>query len=239
MPLSRRVTEEELRLFSERIAQSLRERPLTLGLPAQREGVAALLRQVGDATHYQLLAIDPAAPLLAVHEAYERTARLIHPDNAGRLGLAGREGVLELLFERVTEAYLILSDRERRKRYDRQQGASLWAAGPVAAAARGEEARRLFEKAKALADGEQYHPAIELLREAVRTTPKAEYLALLGLLQAKNPLWLRKAEESLARALELGARDPSLPAALSEVRRRLDSGDTSRPDQDSREVEIL
>jgi curved DNA-binding protein CbpA len=234
MPSSGRVSEEELALFSERIAATLADRPLDLSAPAHRERVARLLREVGDASLYELLGIDPAAAVLAVHEGYERTARLVHTQHAQRLGLVGREGVLELLFERVTEAYLTLSETEKRKEYDRQRPS--WRLPAVPAVSRAEEAQRLYERARALVAAEQFHAAIELLREAVRTTPKADYLAMLGLLQTKNPLWLRSAEEHLRRAVEMGARDPNLPSALAEVRRRIETGD---PGSDSREIEIL
>src|SRR6185369_6686467 len=121
MPPMGRLSEEELRLFSDRIAASLAQRPVYLAVPVHRERVAELLRQVGEASFYDLLGVDPAAPALKVHEGYERTARLVHAAHAERLGLAGREGVLEVLFERVTEAYLTLSNPDRRKRYDRER----------------------------------------------------------------------------------------------------------------------
>jgi curved DNA-binding protein CbpA len=240
MPPVRRLSEEELRLFAARIAASLAERPVDLAAAEHREQVAVLLRRVGEASFYDLLGIDPASPVLKVHEGYERTARLVHADNAQRLSLAGREGVLDVLFERVTEAYLTLSDPERRKRYDREN--TVWRTPATPAVPRAEEAQRLYDRARTLAAAEQLHSAVELLREAVRTTPKADYLALLGLLQARNPRWLHHAEEHLRRAIEMGSQDPALPAALAEVRRRAASGDTGGTvdaDSDSREVEIL
>ena len=95
MPPVRRVSEEELRLFSDRIVRSLAERPAELAVAAHREEVASLVRRVGEASFYEMLGVDPAAPVLKVHEAYERVARQVHPSNAERLDLTGREGVLE------------------------------------------------------------------------------------------------------------------------------------------------
>jgi curved DNA-binding protein CbpA len=239
----RRLSEEELRLFSDRIAVNLVNRPLDLPVSEHRERVAALLRRMGEATLYEMLEIDPSSPVPRVHEGYEQVARLVHPENAKRLDLMGREGVLEVLFERITEAYLTLSDPDQRKRYDREQ--PVWRTVEKPLVSRVDEAQRLYEKARVLASSEQFHAAIELLREAVRTTPKADYLALLGLLQAKNPLWLRYAEEHLRQAIDKGAKDPSLPSALAEVRRRIETGDTadaagaSKAGGDSHEVEIL
>jgi hypothetical protein len=241
MPSSSRLTEEELRLFSERIASSLKERPLPVSAEAQRERVAGLVREVGDATFYQILGLDPTASNQAIHDAYDRLGRMVHRDNARKLGLAGREGVLDLLFEKVTEAYLTLSHPEWRKRYDREQGANLWkglhSAPPVS---QEEEAQRLYDRACALARADQHYTAIELLRQAVRIKPRPEYLAMLGLTEAKNPHWLRDAEANLARALETGSRDPSLPAALEEVRARIARMESGEPaDPDDEEVSVL
>src|SRR4028118_2028725 len=145
------VSEEELRLFDERIARSLKERPQDISYDAHREWIAALVREMGEATHYRFLGIEPTASNLEIHEAYERTARMAHRGNAKRVGLEGREDVLQVLFERATEAYLTLVDRDRRKRYDREMGPRLWErpealpvvrrpAGAVRAAHRGQPA---------------------------------------------------------------------------------------------------
>src|SRR3954452_12523807 len=93
-------TEEELRAFSERIARRLAERPLhDLDAGFHQERVAALLRRAGEARFYPLLCMPPTATAQEIHEAYDQVARLVHPINAPRLGLEGREGVLEMLFE--------------------------------------------------------------------------------------------------------------------------------------------
>lgn len=218
------LSDEEARLFSDRVARTLAERPLEMLPREHREQVAELLKQLGEGTHYHLLGIDPGSGAREVYDAYDRTARLVHPSHVRRLGLEGREGVLELLFEQVTRAYLTLSDPERRKAYDREIGPARWTALKSTSASRDEEAQRLFQRARALADSKQYHSAIELLQQAVQLSSRAELHALLGLLQARNPQWLLDAAHNLERALELGSDDPSLPAALEEVRGKVGSG---------------
>jgi len=218
------LSAEELRLFEDRIARGLRERPLRLDAVVHRTEVTGLVGRVGEASFYELLAIGPGASVQEIHDGYERLARLVHPVHAGELGLTGKEGVLRLLFERATEAYLTLSHPDRRKRYDREQGGRLWS-GETAGEARNEEgqqvAKRYFRKAQVLAASEEYHLGIELLVQAVRMDPRGEYYALLGQLQAKNPLWLRHAAENLDRAIELGAGDPGLAAARDAVRAQM------------------
>lgn len=237
-----RLSEEELRLFSERIARSLAERPQTLAAAAHREQIALLVREMGEATHYQFLGIEATASALEVHEGFERTARLVHPANASRLGFIGREGALEVLFERAVEAYLTLSAIDARKRYDREMGPRLWERQAAPRVTPDVEAKRLYERARALAAAEQIHPAVELLRRAVLLAPKAEALALLGTLEAKNPHWLDQAEKHLERALEMGAGTAGLPEALQKVREnlaRLAAGQPFEADSEDQEVQVV
>lgn len=221
MSAHRELSEEEYRLFSERIARGLAERPLAVAQREHRERVAELLRQLGEGTFYHLLGIDPTSGAREVHEAYEEVARLVHPSHARRVGLEGREDVLKLLFERATLGYLTLSETDRRKAYDREAGPARWTALRTSTASREEEARRCLARARELAESGDFHNAIELLRQSVRLAPSGEAHGLLGLLLAKNPQWLDEALDSLERAVEMGADDPALPAALKEVREKL------------------
>jgi tetratricopeptide (TPR) repeat protein len=225
-----RPTEDELRVFSERIGRRLADHPLDLDPSSHRERIAGLLRRSGEASFYQLLDLPPTATAQEIHEAYEQTAALVHSSNAPRLGLSGREAVLEVLFERLTEAYLNLSNPDRRKSYDRSMGSDAWsAAWRPAPVQRREEARDVAEsyyrRALELIATDEHYQAIELLREAVRISPQADLYVMLGKLQAKNPRWLRAAAESLQQAMVLGAKDPDLPVALQEVQDRLASGE--------------
>ncbi len=229
-----RPSEEELQLFSDKVARRLSERPLDLDPASHRERVAGLLRQAGEASFYQLLGLVPTAATQEVHEAYDQIARLVHPVNAQRLGLEGREGILEMLFERITYAYLTLFQPDRRKAYDRELSPKAWsAAWAPAPGRRREEVRELaqsfYERATALAEAEDFHFAIELLQQAVRADPRPEFYILLGKLQAKNPRWLRAAAENLRRAMELGAKDPELSAAREQILARLEAGEQPQP----------
>ena len=227
MVISSRPSEQEVRLFTDRISRNLAERPVDLDPRAHREKVAELLRVSGEATHYEILGVELVANALEIHGGFEQTARLLHPSHAPRLGLAGREGVFEVLFERAVEAYLALSNPETRKAYDRdlspQVRAALVAAIRPREAAR-DLARSYYERAMSLADAEEYHFAVELLQQAVTADPRGEYYALLGRIQSKNPQWLDNAETNLRRALEMGTADRGLAAALDEVRQRLAGG---------------
>jgi DnaJ-like protein len=232
---AQRPTDDELRLFLQRIGRRLEERPVDLDPELHRERVAALLRQAGEASFYDLLDLPPTAGAQEVHEAYDRIARLVHPVHARRLGLTGREGVLEMLFERLTLAYLTLFQPDRRKVYDRDLVPGAWNASlSPGAGRRREEARGVaqgyYERAMELAATDDYHFAIELLQQAVRADDgRPEYFALLGKLQARNSRWLRVAAENLQRAVHLGSRDPELHAALARVKERIAAGEALKP----------
>jgi curved DNA-binding protein CbpA len=218
------ITAHELTLFSERIARSLGERPLEIGVAEHRERVAAMVREVGGATFYQLLSVGPTASPEKVHEGYERMARLVHPSHAPYLGLAGREGVLEVLFERATAAYVTLSHPGKRRDYDREIGPAGWpesTTGKSRSEENRDRARGYFNRATAYAAKDEMHFAIELLREAVRLDPQAKYFVLLGDLQTRNQNWLRHAADSYARALEIGGPDPQVEEAMARVRQSI------------------
>jgi curved DNA-binding protein CbpA len=75
--------------------------------------------EVKDLTYYNLLGIPANADLNAIKKAYRKKAMVYHPDkNPG-----SKEA--EEIFKKVSEAYQVLSDPDRRRRYDQ--------AGPDAA----------------------------------------------------------------------------------------------------------
>ncbi|HEX5758965.1 MAG TPA: DnaJ domain-containing protein [Thermoanaerobaculia bacterium] len=221
------LPEEVLRLLRERIARSLEERPLPVDPAAHRQRIAELVGRLGAASFYELLGLDVAASPDEVHAAYEAVARLVHPGHAARVGLAGREATLELLFERATHAYLTLSLPERRQAYDAElvPTVSGGAGGSAAATARAREqkemARAYYERAGRLAESGDVHSAIEVLELAIQADRRPEYFHRLGDLQAKNPYWLQQAADSYRRAQLLGSTDPELAAALRAIEARL------------------
>lgn len=212
------LSAERLARFRERIAASLAERPQELAVEAHRQRIGELLSGLGDVNFFELLGIDPMAEETAVHRAYTKLARLVHPSHAPALAMEGREPALEILFERVTEAYLMLSDPELRARYRRDLESAGWQPAALGGEARAEEkrreARRQFQIADHLATDGHYHDAVQLLEQTVRVDPRGEYFALLGRCLARNPYWT---QEAINRYLEAVRLEPR----VAEYRREL------------------
>lgn len=208
--------------LSTRIAESLLREPSQEDPSEQRRKVAGLLAQLGSLDHYELLGVAPLANEHAVHEAFERLGRSVHPLNAARLNWTGHEGVLRLLFERATAAYAVLSDPVRRGEYNREAGIALGV--EVKGERRQKEveqlASQLYERASQLAEREDYFLAVELLRQAIAHQPRAEYYGLLGRIQRRNPKWLREAQDSFRKAIQLAPDDAELRIELARLQER-------------------
>jgi DnaJ-class molecular chaperone len=73
--------------------------------------------------YYRALKIDSTAEDAAIKSAFRRLALRHHPDRARDKGTADR-------FQEIREAYEVLSDPEKRRRYDRVYRAQTAAAQP-------------------------------------------------------------------------------------------------------------
>ncbi|HLF55362.1 MAG TPA: tetratricopeptide repeat protein [Thermoanaerobaculia bacterium] len=220
-PESSRVAIAELaERFAERIGASLVERPLVVPADEYRRRIADLLARAGELGHVELLGVAPDARAESVQDAFEELGRWVHPSNAARFGVGDRVEALRFLFERATEAYRTLSDPQLRMAYlgTRQGGFSAPSmdAGERASEAR-QLARQLFERAVYEESIEEIHIALQLLEQAVRTDPRAEYWSALGRLQARNAAWTGRAIESYKSALELDPHSGEVRYALGRL----------------------
>ena len=217
--------------LGDRIARSLAEEPVEVEPEAHRARLGDLLARIGGLNHYELLEVGTSATAEEVHAGYERLGRLAHPANAARLGLVGKDEGLRLLFDRATRAYVVLIDPERRRVYNQAQLIELTAT-PVSGSERVEErrqlARRSYEKGIAYAAASEFHFAMELLEQAVRADPRAEYWVALGRVQARNPNWRQRAVESFRAALELEPDNPDVRFALAQLFEQTEDLDRAR-----------
>ena len=216
--------------FLQRIGNELESNPATIDSEEHRSKVANLIVKVGSMTHYELLEIGYHDTDKQVHEAYQELARQLHPRHASALGLGGREGALRLLFERATVAYLTLSDPVRRAEYN--QAAGIDASRLPSTRQRADEQRKVAEenyrRALELVEQEDFHFALELTRQSIRADPRAEYFALLGFIQRRNPHWLEQAAESYRQAIKRDAQNPEYRVALGQLMESLGEPHSAR-----------
>lgn len=78
-------------------------------------------------SYYDLLGVDKAADSRVLRRAYLAIAKVAHPDRYALLGQAALSDLTGRVFKAMAEAYQVLSDPEKRRRYDQQlaQGGSL------------------------------------------------------------------------------------------------------------------
>ncbi|MEM9553757.1 MAG: DnaJ domain-containing protein [Acidobacteriota bacterium] len=213
------VSEKALQRFLENVGGDLEARPLDLPTEKHRALLADLVGTIGSIDHYQLLDLPIDAGADAVSAAYQRVARRVHPGHAAALGLGGKEDTVRLLFEKATEAYLVLSDPVRRSSYNTLMGIQVGVR--VEKEQRDEEKKRMARAhfvrgSNAMAEMD-YSTAVEMLKEAARLDPQVRYLNLLAQSQAKNPRWRRHAVYTYQQAIELAPDDGGLRLALAQV----------------------
>ncbi len=197
---------------------------------AVRDDILETHASLSESTLYDLLAITITANDVEVKKAYYAMAKKYHPDRHHSPHLRDVHGLLEELFFKITHAYQTLSSPLERNRYDasiRSKGSGgeggtqdeerTRMAVSASEAARERSADEQFNEGKRHYDEMHFFDAIQSLREAVRLYPKKAYHKLLAQALAKNPKWVKEAEEQFRLALDLDQFDPECYLGLGEI----------------------
>ncbi|MEM9290604.1 MAG: DnaJ domain-containing protein [Acidobacteriota bacterium] len=219
---AQRVSDTVVMRFTDLVAADLGRKPeVGLEVEEHRQFLANLLQRIGELTHYELLELPADAAEDQVRKAYDRLARRVHPSHGDRLDLQSGPEVLKVLFERVTEAYLVLSDPKRRSDYNRLMDIDPFRPPELTPeeteAAERQLADEYFRRAKVEVANQEWHSAHQLLKEVVRRHATVPHLMLLAQVQSKNPNWLHQAAGSYRRAAELDAKavEPRIALAMT------------------------
>jgi tetratricopeptide (TPR) repeat protein len=174
---------------------------------AQRDLIRRTYRRLDWASLYEVLGIERDAPAESIPKAIHERARMFHPDHHLKPHLGDDRDALEALFARVLEAESVFRSPEGRLQYDRTlqvhgDTVSLPGSEPTVEVQK-EIARKNYLRGKVLYDEEDYHPAYEMVRQAVEFDPdQKEYWVLLSRIQRKNPKWVKQATETMRRAVK-------------------------------------
>lgn len=84
------------------------------------EEIIILSEAIDEMDYYQILKVSPTASAAEIKEAYYRETRVFHPDNFISLQDKDLKNRVLKISKLITEAYVVLRDFEKRKKYDQQ-----------------------------------------------------------------------------------------------------------------------
>jgi curved DNA-binding protein CbpA len=175
-------------------------------VPQEVAEVMSLREILPSMTLYQILDVPKTASDDDIKKAYFQMARKFHPDRFDRKTVADFKAQIDEVFDGITNAYRVLSNKDSRKIYDAKSGE----------ATTQEDVQDSFRKAdikfrqgKTLHSQGRYDEAIAYLEEAVRVRKdKGDYFLLLAMCESKMPAYVRKAEQDFLKAIQLEPWNP-------------------------------
>jgi curved DNA-binding protein CbpA len=184
-------------------------------------------------SHYETLGIGPDADPGSIRRAYLERSRRYHPDAWYGKNLGEYAPLLSKAFQRLSNAYQVLSDEDLRAQYDKQSAAKLSAHDRAAIErrklSREEEERRHREGRERLLRSKGFAriaAARQLFQDALAMVENGERARAIATLQAAKELDPRRPEiaEKLAR-LELEAQKARARFALQNGREHEEKGE--------------
>jgi tetratricopeptide (TPR) repeat protein len=173
---------------------------------------------LGEKDHYEVLGLARGASQTEIKKAYFRLAKAYHPDRHYEPGMEAVHTMLETLFDRLTQAYSVLSQEPARRGFEKTEASRQPSQSEAPPAETEEQARQAAEQCQrgeaALLAG-NLKEAITCLEWAVKHDDrKARYHALLGQALAHVPNRREDAKGELRLAIELDPYNPDYHIVL-------------------------
>lgn len=163
--------------------------------------------------HYEVLGVPATANSKAVRSAYVALSKKFHPDAHSTQELEDVKKVLEDVFSRITQAYDMLMDAEKRRDYDMflatsappvRVSAVQRKAGHSVGAADIEKAKQQFERGMVEYKRGNYWGAVDSFLWATRLNPGSGLYALyVGRCLQHMPRRVEEAEDYFLKAIKL------------------------------------
>ncbi len=186
--------------------------------PSNEKGVVEaridqMYRRLHDLTHYEILGVPQSADGARLKKAYYQKARDFHPDLHHKLG-KGYGSKLNVIFSLVNEVYEVLSDNDKRKKYDhtldylrsKRVTGSVGSAAPRPATSppeAGLSAEDMYRNGNTKYNARDFAAAAEFYKNAARLDPeKGVYFFAAGKTLMFVPKRLKEAEEYLLKSVE-------------------------------------
>jgi curved DNA-binding protein CbpA/CheY-like chemotaxis protein len=195
-PLARSPEEEDRgKVFSARESEARRQ------LFADRD-------HYKDASHYEMLGVQPGAGADEIKSAYFALAKKYHSDGYSGLELGSARRVAEELFRRVAEAHTVLTDARKRGDYDvlleRKAKGLPTDVGAIL------KAEGVFLRGEAQYRNGKFEEAEASFREAISLNhAEAEFYGYLGAALFRGKGKAAEALEQVEKALKMDGRLPS------------------------------
>jgi tetratricopeptide (TPR) repeat protein len=162
---------------------------------------------LGEKDHYEVLGLARGASQTEIKKAYFRLAKAYHPDRHYESGMEAVHPMLEMLFDRLTKAYNVLSQEPSQRGFDKTEALrkpSPTQALPAETEERAQQAAEQCKRGEAALLAGNLKEAITCLEWAVKQDDtKARYHALLGQALAHVPNRREDAKGELRLAIEL------------------------------------
>jgi tetratricopeptide (TPR) repeat protein len=138
-------------------------------------------------------------------------ARRFHPDRFERKAAAEYKSQIDEVFDAITNAYRVLSNKDKRKDYDSGLATGVQEEAQDSV----KKAEIKFRQGKTLFDMDRFDDAVSYLEEAVRLRrDKADYYLLLAMAESKIQSYVRKGESDFLKAISLEPWNPEGYAGL-------------------------
>jgi len=187
------------------IEEVLSERPEDKKEAIIIEDIHRFFDSLAGMDHYQVLGVEPGAPVSAIKKAYYKLAKKYHPDIHFRTSEEGLKDKLTTIFDRINKAYEVLGDEGKRAEYDLSLSMARFPKGKEEA--KGEDIQRAEEQFKRGVEEFKkgnYWGSSESFKWATKLNPqKAVYWSHLALALSQIPRRLHDAEEACKKAIEL------------------------------------
>ncbi len=168
--------------------------------------VLAFRETMAKKNFYQLLEVPKTASEEDIKKAYFQMARRFHPDRFDRKTVAAFKAPIDEVFDGITNAYRVLSNKDKRAAYD--SGAAT-GGGQEEVQDSAKKADIKFRQGKTLYGMDRFDEAVAYLEEAVRLRrDKADFFLLLAMAESRIPAYLRKAETDYQKAIALEPWNP-------------------------------
>jgi len=163
---------------------------------------------------YQVLDVARSASDEDIKKAYFQMARRFHPDRFARKAAAEYKAQIDEVFDAITGAYRILSNKDKRREYDKELAAGTQDDAQDSV----KKAEVKFRQGRTLFEMDRFDDAVSLLEEAVRLRrDKADYFLLLAMAESRVPSYLRKAEGDFLKAISLEPWNPEAYCGLGQL----------------------